>query len=874
MRKEKALLVLTILLLVACSGKTTSAPVLTPVGPGGGPVSISFAVPDWELERGYLDRLVKEFEAQNPGIRVGLKSFNEILDLPPGRFYPTDDFWFKLASAADVFQVIFVNGIDRQAVRDGLVRDLKPFIDADPTFHADDFYPGALEATAWDGGIWAMPTALDYKLILFDKEAFDATGVAYPEIGWTWDDFLAKARALTVRSGGQVTRWGFVQSGFMFTLARFIELRTGPLLDESTTPPTPRFTDAEVAKAVQWWADLVLKDQVMPYQSLPETSDDGSTLVEQGIAAMAPNTLPGSRRVRRNQPQKVGVVPYPVDTPDSRTTPIYFEQVAMSAGTAHPEAAWRWLDFLSRQPPSHGQVPTRRSVAEATGFWDELDEEVASALHFAMDHATRPSLGDWGVAYEALNGELRAVFEGKKSVEEALVAAQARALADLEAEAAQRAAATPSPVVVATAEPRPAEGAVTITFMPLGNTLGLKPFRDAARQFHAAHPDVVVEIKNPSSTAGSIAGLAEQADCFQYIPYLDNPQTLTAILNLEPFLEAEPSFDLDDFFPLLLAQYRRGGEIWGLPAEAQPYVIEYNQDLFDAVGREYPRAEWTLDDFLALAQDLTWGEGENKQYGFVGTYEMLDLLMFVERLGGKILDDSQTPPAAAFNDPATVEAVEWYADLYLLYGVRPVFVAEEQREALINHGRAAMWAAPFNQHDELRSSVLPFPRGTLDSGAPILNATGNFISAKTTAAQACWEWIKFLTTEASVVEGLPGRRSIAMSEAYRQQVGDERATVYLTSVESSQRLSIFQRIAGQEWLGAYLIWLEQAYRQIVEEGGSPAQALAAAQEKADDYRACVIARDAFSHQEGWQACLKEVDPTLPDSLLEVGEEEK
>jgi len=862
MRKDKALLALTILLLVACNGKTISAPALTPVELGDGPVSISFAVPDWELERGYLDRLVKEFEAQNPGIHVGLKSFNEILGLPPGGFYPTDDFWFELASAAEAFQVIFVDGIDRQAVRDGLVRDLKPFIDVDSTFCADDFYPGVLEAAAWDGGIWAIPTALDYELILFDKEAFDAAGVAYPEVGWTWDDFEAKARALTVRNGDQVARWGFVQGIFTFAPAIFIELRTGPLLDEATTPPTPRFTDAGVAGAVQWWADLVLKDQVVPYQSLPETTDGGSTLVEQGIAAMAPNTLPGSIWVRHNQPQKVGVAPYPIGTPDSRTTPIYFEQVSMSAGTAHPEATWRWLDFLSRQPPSHsGQVPARRSVAEAAGFWDDLDEEVASALHFAMDHATRPSLGDWGVAYEVFNAELRAVFDGEKSVEEALEAAQAQAMADLEAEAARRAAATPSPVVVATAEPRPAESVVTITFMPMGDTLGLEPFRDAAKRFHTAYPEVVVEIKSPSFTFSSIAELAEQADCFQYVPYLDDPGTLTAILSLGPFLEVEPSFDLDDFFPLLLGQYRRDGEIWGLPAEAQPYVIEYNQDLFDAAGRECPRADWTLDDFLALAQALTRDEGENKQYGFVGTYEMLDLLMFVERLGGKVLDDSHAPPVATFDESATVEAVKWYAELYQLYGVRPIFVTEEEREALINDGRAAMWAGPFSPHDELRSGVLPFPQGPLDSGAPILKATGYFISAKTTVAQACWEWIKFLTTEVGVVQGLPARRSIATSEAYHQQVGDEWATVYLTSVESSRWPSIFQRIAGQEWLGAYLIWLEQAYRQIVEEGVSPAQALVAAQEKADDYRICIVASESLSDYQGYRACIGQVDPT-------------
>ncbi len=860
MRKEITLLLLVIALLVACGGKTTNTPVLTSMGSDSEPVSISFAVPAWELSWGNLDRLIKEFEAQNPDVHVELKSFSKILDLPPMEFDLTEDFWFKIASAADVFQVIFLDGIDRQTVRDGLVHDLKPFTDADSTFRADDFYPGALEAAAWDGGIWAMPTALDYGVILFDKEAFDAAGVAYPKIGWTWDDFSAKARALTVRSGDQVTRWGFAQD--VFVPARLVEVRTGSLLDDSTTPPTPRFTEAEVMKMVQWWIDLVLKDQVMTFDLFYETTGsgetdiaEGSTLTEQGATAMWSGEASSWRWDSR------GVVPYPVDVPDSRTTPMYFAQVAMSVGTAHPEAAWRWIDFLSRQPPKNsGWVPARRSVAEEIGFWEDLDAELAPTLRFAMGHYTWFSLRNWNIAYEAFDTELRAAFKGDKSVEDALEAAQAQAMAGLEAEAAQRAAATPSPVVVATAELRPAEGAVTITFIPMGSTLGLEPFHDAARQFHAAHPDLAVEIKNPSFTASSMADLAEQADCFQYVPYLDNPETLTAILSLGPLLEAEPAFDLDDFLPLLLAQYRRDGKIWGLPAEAQPYVIEYNQDLFDAAGREYPRADWTLDDFLALAQNLTRGEGENKQYGFVGTYEMLDLLMFVERLGGKVMDDAQDPMAATFDDPATVEAVKWYADLYLLHDTRPIFVTEEEREALINNGRAAMWAGPFGQHDRLRSGVLPFPQGPSDSGTPILNAMGYFISAKTTAAQACWEWIKFLTTEVSVVEGLPARHSIATSEAYCQQVGDEWATVYLTSVESSQRPSIFQRIAGQEWLGAYLIWLEQGYRQIVEEGMSPAQALAAAQEKADDYHACIVANKSLSGYQGYRACMGQVDP--------------
>jgi hypothetical protein len=34
---------------------------------------------------------------------------------------------------------------------------------------------------------------------------------------------------------------------------------------------------------------------------------------------------------------------------------------------------------------------------------------------------------------------------------------------------------------------------------------------------------------------------------------------------------------------------------------------------------------------------------------------------------------------------------------------------------------------------------------------------------------------------------------------------------------------------------------------------------------ADDYRACLVERDAFAEAEDWQACLAEADPTLPAS---------
>lgn len=854
-----------VILLVACGSKTPVAPGLT-----AEQVTIRFAVPDWELQWGQVDKLVKEFEAQNPNIRIELVSlFSEVLNLTEQEFEAAglpDDLWSRLAASADTFQVLFYEGLDRQA--DGLVRDLKPLMDADPNFHADDFYPGILEAAAWDGGIWALPIAVDYQVILFDKEAFDAAKVAYPAIGWTWDDFRIKAQALTAHDGGQVTRWGFVPDNPLSPMeVRLVELRTGPLLDDATNPPTPRFTEADVVQGVQWWVDLALKDQAMPHQPFQGTEEVEATWVEQGIAAMQTHTFATAARLKLRNPQKLGVAPIPVDTPSSKTTPLHLTQVAMSAGTAHPEAAWRWLDFLSRQshPFMGGEVPARRSVAETGSYWDDLDDNLATTLRFALDHAHRFSLAGWGSAYEAFDAALQAILAGGKSVKEALADAQVQAMIGLEAEAVQRARATPVPVVVATAESETPKGTVTISFALMNDASDLKPFRDAARQFHAAHPDLAVEIETPGFTSRGIVDVAGQFDCFQSLPYLDNPEALAAILSLEPFLAIDASFDLGDFFPLLLSQYQQGGQTWGLPAEAQFYIIEYNKDLFDAADLAYPEADWTLDDFLAVAQDLTRGKADDRQYGFVGSYETLDLVIFVERLGGQVLDDTQDPPAAALDNPATIEAVRWYANLSLLYGVKPLFVADEEREALIDGGRAAMWATPFDRHKALRSGVVPFPQGTSDSAAPLLYTTGYFISAQAAAPQACWEWIKFLTGQVNGVQGFPARRSVATSDAYCRQVGAERAAAYLTSVEGSQRPSAFQRLVGQEWLGAYLVWLEQAYKQIVEEGKPVEEALVAAQEKADAYRACVVANRALDDPHGYRACLKQVDPAYSEN---------
>ena len=854
-------LITVILLLAGCAQRGPSyQSELGPAQSDAAHITITFAVPDWELEQGSVSKVVTEFERQNPDIHIVLKSSSEILGLPPNSFSFGEDTWRRLAATADVFRVpMSYGGLPRQAARERAVRDLAPFIEADSNFQAADFQPGALAAASWDGGVWALPTALDYEVILYDKAAFAAAGLADPQPDWTWAELGQAATALTVRDGTQVTRWGFVNELFGYMPAYYVELRAGATLEQAGVTPAPLFTSPEAVTAAHWWRDLIVEAQAVPFPDAPRGDGSGRTLVEQKLAALAAYPLQTATLRVRMKPQEFGVAPYP------SASPINIEQLCMSAGTAHPEAAWRWLNFATRQMPfsmppqmTYNRLPARVSVAETAKFWADLPADVADTLRHAAAHPARSTLFDWPVAYQGLNDALLAVFRGEQPVEAALAAAQAQTLTALRAEASRLAAVTPAPVIITTGEPPAPADATRITFLTTGDIDNTAALRAAAQQFPGAHPDVVVEVKTDNVAATDLAALAGQADCFQAMPNLDQPEITRALLSLEPFLEADTTLAGQDFFPVLLAQYQRNGERWGLPAAAQPYVIEYNPMLLASAGIAVPPPTWSLADFLTLAQQLSEGEGAAKRYGFVAARMPLELLAFIEQQGGRLLDDTQTPPAAAFTDPATVKAVQWYADLRLRHSVMPA--TPEDAQALIADDRAALWVGPLNPIEQSDVGVLPFPTGAANAPAALLHTTGYFISARTAAPQACWAWIRFLADQPDVTAGLPARRSVATSAAYRQRVGAAQADAYLAAVTNREQPSTLVRLAGQDWLAPYLAWLEEAYQRVIEEEAPADAVLAEAQKKANAYRHCIITTDALRAAEGYQACFRQVDP--------------
>ncbi|UCC62925.1 MAG: extracellular solute-binding protein [Anaerolineae bacterium] len=893
-RKVLLLLLLTATLLTACSGGKGNTPTPVPPDRDGSqsrlvngelpvtaePITVRFATYEWD--QGRYEDVVKTFQGDHPNIEIKLISIDEVLGLGEGQRAWPDDAWLRLASSADV---ITLQAWER-SFEPGLARDLTALIDADATFDLDDFYPGALADCQREGGVWCLPVAVSQHLVFFDEDAFDRAEIPYPEPGWTWDDFLSNAAALTLRQGDEVTRWGYIPHPFeSLPLA---ESQVGSLLDLTTDPPMPRFDQTEVIEAVRWYTDLILTHRVAPYFKMEEAMRVYA-LVEDRKVAMWPGEYLDWPWL--SEQRNVGLVPLPGGTPVWA-----WDTVVMSAGTAHPEAAWRWIGALSQaagETYRQRLLPARRSVAEgAGGFWDHVKEEARPTLRYAVERGYgtpwAPANRDLRQApgYKAFFDAIEAVLEGKKSVVDALAEAQVQAKAALLEEAAREAEATPMPaVVVAPSKDEMPSGPDVVTIVFASSFFSsitpqpLKPYRDLAVKFQEMHPEVIVEPKlGTVHSRTTMAEIAQGADCFEWSSSFQESANLEAILSLEPFFEADPTFTADDFYPSLLQPFFWRGQLWGLPSQARPEIVQYNRALFNAGEVPYPAVDWTPDDFLATAIALTRGQGEEKQYGFVdGPIEFSGLMLMLERRGAKLLDTSVDPPTAAFNDPATAEALRWYADLSRQYGAKPVFAGVDEVSAytewseLIASGRAAMWTILegwelVSDRGGLNIGVATIPAGADRAAGAYYYVSGYFISAHTQAGQACWLWITFLTGQPEAVWGVPARRSVVESESYRRQVGDERAAVYEASVAGAERAPSFQLFSDQPWLRFAWFWLSQAHTQVVTGQASVEEALAAAQQTFDDYRACVIVRDAFFDQEEQQACALEVDPALADML--------
>ena len=326
--------------------------------------------------------------------------------------------------------------------------------------------------------------------------------------------------------------------------------------------------------------------------------------------------------------------------------------------------------------------------------------------------------------------------------------------------------------------------------------------------------------------------------------------------DLQPSLEADQALHSEDFYPPVLDALRWQGRVYGLPTELDPWVMFYNQDLFDAAGVPYPSGDWHWNDFLETARALAGNLGPGHfAFGSWGA----QVTPFVYQNDGTVVDDPVRPTLAMLDDPATVEAVRWYVNLALVEGVMPtpaelaeyatgigrrqtiVMAGDEANKAAsqaradldqaVADGNVAMWRLSERggrwQRWDFRWGVVPLPAGRRAATLSTIQAC--FITAHSEHFDQALQWVDYLTRQPVLHGGLPARRSATMADAVRVQLGQE--------VEDAldELLAVLERGGVlPEWLDGFTVhWLQGPLFSVLEGEQPVEEALEAAQQQAE-----------------------------------------
>ncbi len=189
--------------LAGCGGSGTTA---------DGKVKLSFQI--WDTaQRNGMEAVAKAYMEKNPDVVIDVQVTS------------WDEYWTKLDAAAESNQLpdifwMHTNQILKYADYGKLADVTDLYDDEDPNYYTTHFSEISLNnARGSDGRIYGVPKDKDTVCLVYNKEMFDAAGVAYPDETWTWDTLTDASAQIYEKTGKygymayadeQLGYWNFV----------------------------------------------------------------------------------------------------------------------------------------------------------------------------------------------------------------------------------------------------------------------------------------------------------------------------------------------------------------------------------------------------------------------------------------------------------------------------------------------------------------------------------------------------------------------------------------------------------------------------------------------------------------------------------------
>ncbi|HEY4214515.1 MAG TPA: sugar ABC transporter substrate-binding protein [Steroidobacteraceae bacterium] len=230
------------------------------------------------------------------------------------------------------------------------------------------------------------------------------------------------------------------------------------------------------------------------------------------------------------------------------------------------------------------------------------------------------------------------------------------------------------------------------------------------------------------------------------------------ILPINDYLKSDPEGKslLADIAPGLMKSLTVGKDITTLPDTWNDMVIYYNTDLFKQAGIAPPAADWTTDQFEAIAKQLT--DKSKGQYGFAwtGTEVFPGVLPWIANQNANLVSGDVCKATA---NSAGVEKAFTFLDGLIQQGISPVPPSSSEVISDFQNGKIAMFGAgawpiaTFAPAGFTSYDIQLYPTGSTyktvvgSGGYPILKSSAN--------PDLAWKFQKYVTS-AKVQDALIG----------------------------------------------------------------------------------------------------------------------
>lgn len=280
-------------------------------------------------------------------------------------------------------------------------------------------------------------------------------------------------------------------------------------------------------------------------------------------------------------------------------------------------------------------------------------------------------------------------------------------------------------------------------------------------RWQAAHPEIAVRLEHTpyrgyvDKLLTRIAGRAAPDVICTEVDLFVTFQSKNVLLDLNPYIKNDTELDINDFYPGIIDRFTVDGKIYALPRDTAPFAcVYYNKKLFDEAGVPYPTDDWDVFDILEKARKLTKFDidGRHIQYGFYAWAWQ----NFIYAFGGSLVDNVKKPTLCIMDSAASIEGLQFYADLINKHKVHPSSIAMTNLamgvQGMFMTGRLAMfssgiWETPgLRKIDNFEWDVVMFPKGPKGVRGFGTGGSGYCILKDTKHPKEAYEALKALTS--------------------------------------------------------------------------------------------------------------------------------